>query len=293
MIAFSIPFLLNFLVGTLINGKEIAAHITDSLQKRIVALRRKKRIPSLVVVLVGNNPASRTYVRMKGQVAKKIGVQFTLLEYPEKITTKNLVSEINRIQKEQAPSGMILQLPLPSHLDTTAALNAIDPTRDIDCLTFENIGRLVMKQARFFPPTAEAVMKILESLNVSFPGKNVTIVGVGPLVGKPMAVMLMNERASVTTVNSATKNFKEKCLAADIIVTAIGKQNTIRGDMVRDSAIVVDAGIDFTKDGKVIGDVNVEEVLKHASAVTPTPGGVGPLTIACLLENTVIAAEST
>ena len=256
-----------------------------------MALRKKKCTPSLVVVLVGNNPASRTYVRMKGQIAKKIGMQFTLVEYPKKVTTKKLVSEIHRIQDEQTPSGMILQLPLPPHIDTTAALNAIDPARDIDCLTFENIGRLVMKQARFFPPTANAVMKILENLKVSFPGKNVTIVGVGPLVGKPLAVMLMNERASVTTVNSATKNFKEKCRAADIIVTAVGKQNTIRGDMVREGAIVIDAGIDFTSDGKVIGDVNVKEVVKHALAVTPTPGGVGPLTIACLLENTMIAAE--
>ncbi|MBI4273041.1 bifunctional 5,10-methylenetetrahydrofolate dehydrogenase/5,10-methenyltetrahydrofolate cyclohydrolase [Candidatus Uhrbacteria bacterium] len=280
-------------MGTLIHGKEIASNIIDSLEKQVAILRKKKRIPSLVVVLVGNNPASCTYVRMKGQVAKKIGMQFTLVEYPKKVTTKKLVSEIHRIQEEQTPSGMILQLPLPSHIDTTAALNTIDPIRDIDCLTFENIGRLVMKQARFFPPTANAAMKILENFKVSIPGKNVTIVGVGPLVGKPLAVMLMNERASVTTVNSATKNFKEKCRAADIIITAVGKQNTIRGDMVRDGTIVIDAGIDFTPDGKVIGDVNVKEVARHALAVTPTPGGVGPLTIACLLENTVIAANIT
>lgn len=275
----------------LINGKKIADRITLSLKKRIRILAKKKCAPSLVVVLIGNNPASRTYVRMKGSVAKKIGLEFSLREYPTKITTKKLVSEIRSIQAMQSPSGMIVQLPLPKHIDTNAVLNAIDPARDIDCLTYENMGRLVANNALFIPPTAAAVMKILESLKVSFPGKNVTIIGVGALVGKPLAVLLINQRASVTTINSATKNINEKCRNADIIITAVGKQNTIRGDMVSAHAIVIDAGIDFTKDGSVVGDVNVAEVMRHAAAVTPTPGGVGPLTIACLLENTVIAAE--
>ncbi len=279
-------------MGILINGKQLAERITDSLTKRVDSLRKKKCAPSLAVVLVGNNPASRTYVRMKGKAAEKAGIEFTLIEYHENISTPELITEICRIQDERMPSGIIVQLPLPLHIDTNTVINAINPIRDIDCLTYENIGRLAMKQARFFPPTAWAVMKILQSINVSFPGKNVTIIGVGPLVGKPLAIMLMNERSSVTTVNSATRDTKAKCLQADIIITAVGKMNTIQGDMVRQGAIVIDAGVDFTPESKLTGDVNVADVLAHASHITPTPGGVGPVTVACLLENTVLAAEN-
>jgi len=277
-------------MGTLINGKKIAHDILESLQERVRMLAQKGVAPSLTVILVGDNKASTTYVRKKGEAAKAIGIDFTLEKYPSEATTEQVVNEIQRIQSERAPHGMIVQLPLPDHIDTNTVLNAIDPARDVDCLTFVNIGKLMMNNSPFSPPTPAAIMEIIASQPIQLAGANVTIVGVGPLVGRPLAVMLMNERASVTTCNSITRDFTEKCLSADIIVSGVGKAGLIRGNMVKRRAIVVDAGVDFVN-GKMIGDVVVDEVLPRASAVTPTPGGVGPVTVACLLRNTVLAAE--
>lgn len=274
----------------LINGKEIAKKINDKTAKAVIGLKKQGITPKLAVVLVGADKPSQTYVRKKGKKAQKVGMDFDLYELPEDIKQEKLIKKIKEIQKDRALNGLIVQLPLPEHLYTTDVLNTIDHKIDIDCLTDVNLGKLVMKTNYMVPPTPGAVMSILHELNVDLVGKNVTIIGVGALVGKPLAIMMTNERASVTTCNSATRDTKEKCLNSDIVVTGVGKKDILRGDMVKKGAIIIDTGVSF-EDGKMYGDVNVEEVLAKNTQVTPTPGGAGPITVARLLKNTVICCK--
>lgn len=278
------------MTGVLIDGKSIADKIHQETAARVAELKQAGFTPALAVILVGNDKPSHTYVRMKGKAAAAVGLNFVKYAMPEHATTSDVVQKINTAQADVNLAGLIVQLPLPDHIDTKSVLAAIQPAVDIDCLTDENIGKLVMNTNLIAPPTADAVMSILQNLNVDLVGKNVTIIGVGPLVGKPLAIMMMNARASVTTCNSKTKDTKAKCLAADIIVTGVGKKDILRGDMVRPGAIVIDTGVDFV-DGVMYGDANVAEVQAKAAYVTPTPGGVGPLTIARLLWNTALLAE--
>lgn len=272
----------------LIDGKAIADHILATARERVRAL---SCAPKLAVVLVGDDKPSHTYVRKKGEAAKAIGIDFHLETLPDTATTGEVKRAVERLQEDKRLSGLIVQLPLPDCIDANAVLNAIRPTFDVDCLTDVNLGKLVMKTHTIVPPTPGAVVSILEHLRVDLPGKNVTIIGAGPLVGKPLAIMMMNERASVTTCNSQTRDIKEKCLAADIIVTGVGKKNILRGDMIRPGAIVIDTGVSF-EEGEMSGDVNVEEAVTVAAHVTPTPGGVGPITVARLLLNTVLCAAA-
>lgn len=280
----------NEVMGTLIDGKAIAAKIHKDTADRVAALAKRGHVPKLAVILVGDDPASLMYDRMKGAAAQKIGIDFTLQQFPASISPAELIEKINLTQSEPSLSGLILQLPLPEHLYIPEVLSAIQPNVDVDFLSNYSLGSLIMNTNTLLPPTPGAVVSILEELNVNLIGKNVTIIGAGNLVGKPLAVMMMNARASVTTCNSKTRDAKEKCLAADIIVTGVGKKGILCGDMVRKGAIVIDTGIAF-ENGKVFGDVNVDEVVKIAAYVTPTPGGVGPITVARLLANTVAMAE--
>lgn len=274
----------------IIDGKKISQEILTELEAKVFSLKRKGITPKLAVLLVGNHKPSQTYVDKKAEAAKKIGMDFELHKLPAKISKKGIISEIEKIQQDKKISGLIVQLPLPEPLYTDEVLNAIQPKYDVDCLTHANLGKLVMGSVELLPPTPGAVMAILENLNVDIAGKNITILGTGALVGKPLAIMLMNLGASVTTCNSSTNNTKEKCLQADIIVSAVGKKDLVRGDMVKEGAIVIDSGVDFVNN-QMFGDVNFEEVRKKASSVTPTPGGVGPITVARLLWNTIFCAE--
>lgn len=275
----------------LIDGKAIAKKIDAETASQVAALHTQGIMPRLEVILVGDDPASLMYDRMKGAAAQKNGIGFALHQLPASTTVAEMIDRIETIQKNPDLSGLILQLPLPEHLYVPEVLNAIDPAVDVDFLTNHSFGSLVMNTNTLLPPTPGAVFSILEDLHVNLSGKNVTILGVGNLVGKPLAIMMMNAGASVTTINSRTKNTREKCLSADIIVTGVGKKNILRGDMVQPGAIVIDTGISFDADGKVSGDVNVAEVEKIAAFVTPTPGGVGPITVARLLSNTVLCAK--
>jgi methylenetetrahydrofolate dehydrogenase (NADP+)/methenyltetrahydrofolate cyclohydrolase len=277
-------------MGILINGKAIAEKIRGQIAKEVKKIKKKGIHPKLGVILVGNDLPSQTYVRKKEQAAMAAGIDFVLKKFPATISEKKLVDEIHHLQKKEKPTGLIIQLPLPERLYKSNVLNAVDPGIDVDCLTDQNIGKLVMRTNKIFPPTPLAVVTILRELKINLAGKDVTIVGMGALVGKPLAIILANEGASVTTVNSRTKNVKAKCLNADIIVTGVGKKDLLRGDMVKKGAIVIDTGIAF-ENGKMYGDVNREEVLKKAAYLTPTPGGVGPITVALLLANTVECAK--
>jgi len=277
-------------MGNLIDGKSIAKAIHEKTAQKVADLKEAGITTTLAVVLVGVDKPSQTYVRKKGEAAKKAGMEFILAELPADISKQGIIDKIHELQANPDLSGIIVQIPLPEPLYTTEVLNAIDPTLDVDCLTDVNLGKLVMMTNTIVPPTPGAVMSILHDLDVDLVGKNVVIIGAGALVGKPLAIMMMNERASVTTCNSKTKDVNEKCLNADVIVTGVGRKDILRGDMVKEGAIVIDTGVCF-EDGKMYGDVNVEEVLEKASYVTPTPCGVGPITVARLLWNTVLCAE--
>ena len=272
----------------IVSGKTIAAKIESEVKQRVDALKKKKKSVRLDVILVGDNKASETYVKRKSEAAARVGIDFTLHQIESDISGAVLVKRIQKIQKKT--DGILIQLPLPESLYTPDILNSIDPEKDVDCLTHENLGRLVMKSHFVAPPTPAAALTILKELGVNLSGKNVCVIGTGALVGKPLAIMLVNEGASVTTCNSRTSNVKEKCLAADIIVTGVGKKDIVRGDMVRQGAIVIDTGFVY-ENGKLMGDVNFDEVSRVAGHITPTPGGVGPITVAELLRNTVTCAE--
>ncbi len=277
-------------MAILIDGKAIAAKIQAKVAEHVHKLKQKGVTPKLEVILVGDDKPSATYVRKKGEAAKKLGMEFHLEILPNTITTAELINHIETTQQTKNLSGLIVQLPLPEQLYTNEVLNAIRPEIDVDCLTNVNLGKLVMKTNYLVPPTPGAVITILHELNIPIAGKNITIIGMGALVGKPLAIMMVNEGASITTINSRTRDTKEKCLMADIIVTGVGKKDILQGDMVKEGAIVIDTGVDFVN-GKMYGDVNVTEVSEKASYVTPTPGGVGPITVARLLWNTILCAE--
>ncbi len=277
-------------MGQLIDGKAIAEKIRNSIALEVRKLKKKNIQPKLGVVLVGNDMPSQTYVGKKQQAAEAAGIDFVLKKFPTSVSKNKLIAEIKNIQKKEKLSGLIIQLPLPDKLYTSEVINAVDPKIDVDCLTDANIGKLVMRTNYIFPPTPFAVIAILKELNFEVAGKNITIVGMGALVGKPLAIILSNAGASVITCNSRTKDTKEKCLMADVIVTGVGKKDLLRGDMVKPGAIVIDTGIVF-ENGKMFGDANREEVLSKASYFTPTPGGVGPITVALLLQNTVLCAK--
>lgn len=277
-------------MGTLIEGKAIAKKIHEQTAQKVAELKNRGITPKLVVFLVGDDEPSETYVRKKGTAAEKLGMNFELIHLPENTPQNELIDRLESVQTDPELSGVIVQLPLPEHLYTPTVLNAIQAEFDVDCLTHTNLGKLVMKTNFLVPPTPGAVMAILESLRVDLRGKEVTIVGTGALVGKPLSIILMNEGATVTTCNSKTKNTREKCLTADIIVSAVGKKDLITADMVKPGAVVIDSGVDYVN--KVMfGDVDVAKVQEVASFVTPTPGGVGPITVAKLLYNTALCAE--
>lgn len=275
-------------MSNIINGKTIAEKIESDVKARVIKLNKKGVKARLDVILIGDDRASATYVNRKGEAAKRVGIDFKLHSLPISISKTDLIKKIKTLQRKS--SGLIVQLPLPEKLYTSEILNAIDPNIDVDCLTHENLGRLMMKSNFISPPTPAAAFAILEELKINLSGKNVTIIGMGALVGKPLAIMMINEGASVTTCNSRTTNIKEKSLLADIIITGVGKKNILRGDMVKPGAIVIDTGFVY-ENGKLMGDVNFDEVKKVAGFITPTPGGVGPITVARLLLNTVICAE--
>ena len=253
-------------------------------------LKKKGIVPRLAVVLVGEDRPSRIYIKRKKEAAERVGMDFKLYEFPQNIKKEDLIKNINQIQKNKKLSGLIVQLPLPERLYVSEVLNAINPKIDVDCLTDNNIGKLVMKTNLIEPPTPWAVIHTLKETGINLVGKNVTIIGMGALVGKPLAIMMANELASVTTCNSHTKNIKKKCLEADIIVSAVGKHNLITADMVKKGAVVIDTGIVYV-DGKMRGDVDFINVAKKASFITPTPGGIGPITVTKLLLNTVTCAK--
>jgi len=277
-------------MGKLIDGLKIAKKIRKETLKKVKTLKKQGIVPKLAVVLVGKNKPSQTYVKKKEQAAKSAGIDFKLHKIDAKITTKELLKKIETIQQDKALTGIIVQLPLPRHIDTKTILNAVRPEIDADCLTDINQNKLLTGQNTVMPPTPAAIMRALQELKINPAKKNVVIIGKGALVGKPLAIIMKKAGAKVTVCDSKTPDIKEKCLQADIIATGVGKKDVLRGDMVKNGAIVLDAGACFVN-GKLYGDVNVKEALKKVAYVTPTPAGIGPITVELLLWNVVKNAE--
>ncbi|MFH1111516.1 MAG: tetrahydrofolate dehydrogenase/cyclohydrolase catalytic domain-containing protein [Patescibacteria group bacterium] len=273
----------------LVNGKKIADLILNRAKRKTLVLKRKNIIPHLAIVLLGNDQASLTYTNKKKLAAEKIGVKFSLYHLSTKLNTQQVISRIKNIQKNKL-SGIIVQLPLPKKYDGKKILNAIKPELDVDLLTYTTWGQLASAENRLEPPTPSAILEVLKYYKISLTGKHIVVVGRGWLIGKPMANLLMQQPVSLTICGKSTKNLSHYTKQADILISAVGKFNLIRGYMVKPKAIVLDAGF-AVHYGKICGDVNVAEANKIARLVTPTPGGIGPITVAKLLANVVQNAE--
>lgn len=277
----------------ILDGKALAKKIRDEVKIETAKLINEKHItPGLAVVLVGNDPASAAYVGMKSKACKEAGIYSIVHEMPETISQENILEIISMMNKNPNIDGILVQLPLPSHVDTTAILEAIDPAKDVDGFHPYNVGRVVAGLDGFIPATPYGVMELLKEYNIDPTGKDVCVVGASNIVGKPMATLLLNANATVTVCHIHTKDLKAHTSKADIICVGVGVVNLIKEDMVKDGAIIVDIGINRLDDGRLVGDVDYENVSSKCSYITPVPGGVGPMTIASLLKNTIKAAKN-
>lgn len=273
----------------LLDGKETAKQVKIELKEKIKVLKEKyNKVPTIAIVLVGNNPASEIYVRNKIKAASFVGMNHQLINLDESITMEELLNEVERLNMDDDVSGIIVQLPLPKHLDEQIVINHISNEKDADGFGLLNKGKLFSGLPCLRPATPLGIMYLLDKYNINLEGKRAVVVGRSNIVGKPMALMLLEKNATVTIAHSRTKNLKELTKEADVLVVAIGKAKFVTEDMVKDGAVIVDVGINRV-DGVLYGDVDFENVEKKASYITPVPGGVGPLTIAMLLLNTVTA----
>ncbi|HCJ97728.1 MAG TPA: bifunctional methylenetetrahydrofolate dehydrogenase/methenyltetrahydrofolate cyclohydrolase FolD [Gammaproteobacteria bacterium] len=270
----------------IIDGKEIAKKLRSSIAKQVAKLDRK---PGLAVILVGDDPASAVYVRNKDNACKEVGFYSEKINKPLDITQAALLAEVERLNKDDKIDGILVQLPLPSHLDANQVIEAINPNKDVDGFHSENVGKLMQNKPHLRPCTPKGVMTMLATIGVDLTSKNCVVVGASNIVGRPMAMELLNARATVTICNSKTQDLSSKIKQADVVVVAVGKSKMIKGDWIKDGAIVIDVGINRLDDGSLSGDVDFDSAQDKAAWITPVPGGVGPMTIATLLENTLTA----
>ncbi len=285
----------------LINGNSIAAELYGEIKTRIEKLKEKGHSLCLAFVLIGNDPASEVYVRMKDKKCAELGIASTTFRLPYDTTEEQLLRKIEELNKDKNIHGMLVQLPLPKHIDENNIINAIDPMKDVDCFHPQNVGRMLIGNPIFLPATPSGIQQMLIRSKIETAGKHVVIVGRSNIVGKPLAAMLMQRGSgadsTVTVVHSMTKRLKEITSQADILVAAVGKPRFITADMVKEGAVVIDVGTNEIEDptapkGKrLVGDVDTEGVMAKASRITPVPGGVGPMTICMLMSNAVTAAE--
>lgn len=267
----------------IIDGKEIAKEIRENLKKKITDNNLK---PGLAIIMVGNNPASEIYVRNKRKACAEVGIKEELYQFAENTSEEEILNCIIKLNNDESINGIMVQSPLPNHLDEDKIMNYIVPEKDVDGFGISSLGYLASNEEKFISATPYGIIKLLEHENISLAGKNVVIVGRSKIVGRPLALAMLNRDATVTIAHSKTKNLKDITKEADILVVAIGKANFINEDYIKQDAIVIDVGINRV-DGKVIGDVDFESCSKKASYITPVPGGVGPMTIAMLLTNVV------
>ncbi len=280
------------MTATLLDGKAIARQIREGIKPRVAALRSKRGItPGLAVILVGRNPASRLYVNNKIKACAEVGIRSALHEFPADVDAAEVVEQIKRLNADPDVHGILVQLPLPAHHDIQAVLRTIAVEKDVDGFHLYNVGGLILGETVFPPCTPYGVMKLLDSAGIEVAGKNVTIVGASNIVGKPMALMMLRREATVAICHVHTRDLAQYTILADILVVAAGVPNLILPQMVRTGAVVIDVGINRLADGRLVGDIDFAGVSRKAAYVTPVPGGIGPMTVTMLLENTVVAAE--
>jgi len=277
-------------MAKIIDGKALSAQIKEQLKIKVENFKNKfGRTITLAVILVGNNPASQVYVKNKIKATEYVGMKSLSFTLPEETTEQQLEEVILSLSNDKTIDGILVQLPLPKHINESKMLKLIPPEKDVDGFHAENVGKLLLGEPTTVACTPFGVMKMLESEKVELSGKNAVVIGRSNIVGKPMALLLLKENCTVTVCHSKTKNLKEICANADVLVAAIGRAKFVTEDMVKDGAVVIDVGINRTENG-LVGDVDFDAVSKKASLITPVPGGVGPMTIAMLLENTYLSA---
>lgn len=273
----------------ILDGKKVAQSIKEQLKNRVANLKEHGIVPKLATILVGDDPASHTYVQMKANACKRIGMESERIYLPEETTTAQLLEVIERLNNDEKVHGILLQHPVPSHIDERQAFDTIAIEKDVDGVTSQGFGSTAFQLNAYPCCTPAAILQVIDYYNIPVEGKHAVVIGRSPILGKPVSMMLLNRNATVTMTHSKTKNLSEIVKNADIIVAAVGKPKFVQGSWLKEGAIVLDAGYN---EGN-IGDVDYEACLEKASAITPVPGGIGPVTIAMLMKNTVEAAEKT
>lgn len=278
-------------MAQIIDGKAVSQFVKDEVKKEVAQLNENGVTVGLAVIIVGNDPASRTYVNNKKKACEATGIISEEYALPEDTTMEELLALIRELNAKKSINGILCQLPLPKHLDEKIIIENIDPIKDVDAFHAVNTGHIMIGDYSFLPCTPAGIMEMLKYYNIEIEGKECVVIGRSNIVGKPMAMLLLQKNGTVTVCHSRTKNLKEITSRADILVAAVGKPYFVTADMVKDGAVVIDVGMDRNKEGKLCGDVDFAEVEKKASYITPVPGGVGPMTIATLMKNTVTAAK--
>jgi len=275
----------------LIDGKELAKKVRKGLKKEVIELKQKGINPKLAVIMVGKDPASSVYVRNKSKACEKVGIEFEEYLLEESTTEEELLNTIEKLNNDSSINGILLQSPVPKHIDINKAFTAISPIKDIDGFNPVNVGNLAIGEDTFISCTPYGIIKMFEEYNIELEGKNAVILGRSNIVGKPMIQCMLNKNATVTVCHSKTKNIEEITKNADVLISAIGKPKFVKENMVKEGSIIIDVGINRLEDGSIVGDVDFDNVSKKVSYITPVPGGVGPMTIAMLLSNVVKATK--
>ncbi len=278
-------------MANIIDGKKISADIRGEIAAEVAEMKKNGKTPGLAVIIVGENPASKVYVRNKGKGCAEVGMYSEIIEMEEETSEKTLIAKIEELNARADIHGILVQLPLPKHINERAVIEAIDPGKDVDAFAPVNVGNMMLGTADFLPCTPAGIMELLARSGVSVVGKECVVVGRSNIVGKPIAQLLLAANGTVTVCHSRTQDLAAVTRRADILVVAIGKADFITGDMVKDGVVVIDVGMNRKADGKLTGDVDFASVAPKASYITPVPGGVGPMTITMLLKNTLTAAR--
>ena len=278
-------------MAQIIDGKKISAQIREEIAAEVAQMKAEGIIPGLAVIIVGENPASKVYVRNKGKGCAEVGMYSEIIEMAEETTQAELLSKIDELNARRDINGILVQLPLPKQIDERAVIAAISPAKDVDAFCVENIGEMMLGTADLLPCTPAGIMQLLSRSGIEVAGKECVVIGRSNIVGKPIAQLLLAENGTVTICHSKTKDLAEVTRRADILVVAIGRADFVTGDMVKEGAVVIDVGMNRRPDGKLTGDVDYASVEPKASFITPVPGGVGPMTITMLLKNTLTAAK--
>lgn len=279
------------MMGKIIDGKAVSLKVKEKVKNEVTAIKSKGYTIGLAVVIVGNNPASRVYVNNKKKACEFCGIESYEYALPEETTEQELLNLVDKLNNDDKVNGILVQLPLPKQINETSIINAISPEKDVDAFHPVNVGKIMIGNFSFLPCTPAGVMELIASTGETVEGKNCVVIGRSNIVGKPMSMLLLHKNGTVTICHSRTKNLKEICSNADILVAAVGKANFVTRDMIKDGAIVIDVGMNRLDNGKLCGDVNYDDCFEKASYITPVPGGVGPMTISMLMKNTLTACK--